>query len=238
MAKNLPSRIVHCRMPIETIIGCYDVFELVGGRDPTNLATSSIVADVLKGFIRGMQAKGTIPEWSQAELEKKYIEIFGDESAMIFADADYTPAESQVLRSTGHSTVEQSLESEEESADPEAQKEIRAALENQLLSKVATQTLEVRDIDPPKPAKNPSMRLDMRNCIPLDTLASMSPEDEFILQCTNLEHLEALDPKQRERLKAVVRFVYSNLSQSQWGGERAEKMIVELLENPNLMVVN
>ena len=60
------SEVLSVRMPITTIVGCYDIHDLMG--EPTiNKAMSSVITDALTALIDTMRTEGKLPQYPDQE---------------------------------------------------------------------------------------------------------------------------------------------------------------------------
>ena len=198
------SKVVHPRIATDILIGCYDMLEVVAGRNTENLSVASVVNDVLTGFVRGAQKEGLIPEYSRADIQNRYEEVFGKDEKKVFTSGFVSPEE------------------EDENLPP--REEFLAAIEEEFDNITASAASLKGDLEtgvkaePPKRAR-PDWEAEEANRF--STLCEIQPLDRFIVQAT-----EADD----KVLMKCVSLVYSSLPEDLWGCETAQKAIQDLYE--------
>ena len=196
------SKVVHPRIATDIIIGCYDILEIAGGRNLTNLSTAVVIGDALKGFVRGAQKTGIIPEYTIGDLRSRYDDVFGTEEDQTF---------------------EVGFRNDDERAEDEVipKEELMAQIEKHMDQVTASAVVIPGELENKEPAKAPVKarpKWDSPEAMHFDTLASVQPLDRFIVQAKEADDVG---------LKTCVSLVYVNLPEQHWGSPVAEKAIQE-----------
>jgi len=205
---DLSSRVVHIRLSVDTIVGCYDVAESVG-INPKGWPTSSLIAKVLAAFLTNMRRTEVVPTYSDdAALLRRAAEIFRDlmleevELPISREDFDLTEEEAPPTEEGLSERVREALEEAHEQVSSPIPKDASPPEEQE------------PDLEVPKVGDWSSLP-----AVSFTEIEREFPLNNLVQQC-----------KGDSKLEHALGVVYKQLPQEMWGSQMAEKLFLNLIK--------
>ena len=200
------SKVLHIRLPDWVVVGCIDLIE-------DRKSVVDAVRRSLEGFIRAMQRRGDVPTYSQAELDEKLNYYKLRELPELQLDIGEFRDAIRAVATTPARSIADIAEEAERLIQGDSTPRVGRKLEIDESPDTEVQDKAVIDLHD----------IERR---PFGELKEEAPKDRLIEYVTALAQE---NEKASEIYKTALEIVYSNLPKSEWGGERAQKLIKDLL---------
>jgi hypothetical protein len=224
-----PTKTITLKVPLWTLIGCYDLLEKAGFEVVGGIGHGEVVSQVLGSFISNLLEKGELPTYDPAELKRKFRSTTVEPTRPSLGDMDsIPPVEKGPLQAIGSlRELSRSFEPTPPPDVPSSRKvyELAEQVERAILGDYdpdITQEVTIDDVVPAISNAPATLNLYRLPGLSPTELLNRAPKDRFVV----LVHSKEADAL----VKQAICVLYKSLPVELWGSKIAESQINLLIQ--------
>lgn len=219
---NEGTKTVTLRVPLRTLMGCYDLAEKAQVEIQGGTSHTEVVAWVLDAFVDGLIARGELPEYEDGELRRKF-RVSRQEPSIDPVDDPEILQDMQGTRSDPDNSTSFGIPSDGTLVS-RAAIDIAEQVERAILGETDPDIRRQVEVSEAPPVSSDPSSINLYKLAGLEDaeLLKRSPKDRFVAFIKSKE----ADPL----VKQAVRVLYKSLPVELWGSRIAESQINLLIQ--------